>query len=113
MEEFVEYYYFYFKILSSIDKDLKIKILKEFHNFNEITLKYIDENGNSLDYCKWYDHDRDLVKFSLYYPDIVFELTIKSLENNFYKIYAKHGKYQFARGRVTFEEYDENKLIDI
>lgn len=102
-----------FKILSPIDEELKRKIFKEFHNFNEDTLNTVDENGNSLNYSAWYYSDQDLVKFSLSYPEIVFELTTKTIENNFYKMYAKNGKAQFTRGRITFEQYDENKLKSI
>lgn len=69
--------------------------------------------GNPFDdSCKWYDHDEHMKEVSEKNPDIVFELFGEGEESGdiWYKYY-KNGKKQVCQGKVTFEEYDESKLV--
>jgi hypothetical protein len=72
----------------------------------------LDEDGDSLEPCKWYDHEADLIEISKRYPDIVFVLKGEGEEPGdlWYK-YFKNGKIQRCYAEITFEPYDESKLV--
>lgn len=63
------------------------------------------------DSCKWYEHVEDMIKFSKQFPDVVFELEGIGEENgDMWKEYYKNGKYQHCPAKITYEEYNPNKL---
>jgi hypothetical protein len=71
----------------------------------------IDEDGDTRDEAKWYNHEKDMVRLSLKFPDVVFELRGEGEENDdmWYK-YFKNGKMQSCYAKITYDEYDESKL---
>lgn len=91
--------------------DLQIdEILKTNSDF--IGLDYaILEDGDCCDSVKWYGHEADMRSLSEKYPNIVFVLHGEGEENDdvWYK-YFKNGKMQSCYAKITFDEYDENKL---
>lgn len=63
------------------------------------------------DSCKWYEHVEDMTEFSKKFPDVVFELEGIGEENgDMWKEYYKNGKYQHCPAKITYEEYNPNKL---
>jgi len=70
--------------------------------------------NNSLfeDTCKWYDHDKDMIKYSKKHPNVVFEIMGEGEEaGDLWYTYYKNGKMQFCKAVITYDEYDESKLI--
>jgi hypothetical protein len=99
--------------------------------FGENTAKWLEENEkiaekipgdvaidlienayfDTLDPCKWYDHERDMKSFSKVFPGILFTLHGIGEEPNdqWYK-YFKDGKMQIAKAQISFEPFDPKKL---
>ena len=72
----------------------------------------IDEYGDTLDYCKWYNHAEDLKEFSKKHPDALFMLSGEGEESgDIWKRYFRNGKSQLCEAKIVFEDYDENKLV--
>ncbi len=73
---------------------------------------YALENfGGDGEPCKWYDYHKDMNKFSLAFPDTLFELHREGEESgDIEKVYYKNGKSQVCKARIVFEEYDERKM---
>lgn len=71
----------------------------------------VDENGDSYDAIKWYKHEDDMRQISSRYPDLVFALhgEGEEAEDVWYEYY-KNGKVQSCPAKITFDEYDEEKL---
>lgn len=71
----------------------------------------IDEDGDSLDSTKWYEHEADMREFSRRFPDYVFKLHGEGEESGdvWYK-YFKNGRMQECPAKITYDEFDESKL---
>lgn len=96
--------------LSIIEGDPK-GIVENLIEQNEDAGDAIDENGNYIEECKWYDHDIDMKDFSKQYPHHLFCLKGKGEEQaDLWKTYYKNGKSQECRAIITYPEYDESKL---
>lgn len=86
-------------------------ILRENLDFYGIDYAvYID--GETVDSVKWYSHEADMVNLSMKYSDIVFSLRGRGEEqgDSWFK-YFKGGKMQDCQAKITFDAYDESKLI--
>lgn len=60
---------------------------------------------------KWYDHDDDMLKLSLQFPDNVFDLYGEGEEaTDMWHTYYKNGKMQHCPASIEFDPYDEKKL---
>ena len=70
-----------------------------------------DLEFDMTDECKWYDYDQEMLELSRQFPETVFCLYGDGEEGMdvWYKYY-KNGKSQYCPAKVTFDEYDENKL---
>ena len=96
-----------FEPLTIANKDCISHLVAE----NEEAAWVIDEDGNSEDYSKWYDHDIDMKAFSLKYPDTVFILSGSGEEDeDIWVKYFKNGKMQEEYAEIVIAKYDENKL---
>lgn len=80
----------------------------------ELVLAVVEAKyGNPFeDECKWYDHDVHMKEVSRQSPDIIFKLHGEGEESGdvWYKYY-KNGKVQKCNAIITFEDFDESKLI--
>ena len=75
------------------------------------TFYAVDECGEPVDSVKWYDHERDMMRVSKDYPDLVFKLEGEGEEaRDIWIKYFKNGKMQYCPAMITFEGYDEDKL---
>jgi hypothetical protein len=73
----------------------------------------IDENGESLDGVKWYDHEIDMKELSKRFPEVIFKLHGKGEENDdMWNKYFKNGKMQSCYAFITYESFNENKLVE-
>ena len=61
--------------------------------------------------AKWYDSDEEMKELSKQFPETVFCLYGDGEESGdtWYQ-YFKNGKSQYCPAKITYNEYDENKL---
>lgn len=80
----------------------------------EVSLSELSGYGISFDDnepCKWYGHEKDMRELSKKYPEVRFMLEGEGEESGDLWIkYFKSGKMQFCPAKITYEEFDENKL---
>jgi len=94
------------------DKDI-IEISDDASEDEFEWLKYaIDDDGEWRVISKfWHDHETDMRKLSIKYPDIVFELYgEEEMHGDIWIKYFKNGKMQSCHAKITFDEFDEKKL---
>lgn len=69
------------------------------------------EYGCFDDEIKWYDHEKDMRKYSKLNPNILFKLSgIGEESPDCWIEYHMDGKMQRCKGEIVFPEYDESKL---
>lgn len=97
----------------SVHTDSSLGIREVFQKANDFYgLHYaIDEAGEYVNSVKWDEHEEDMLKLSVEFPDVIFILKGEGEEAGdiWYKCF-KSGKIQRAPGKITFDEYDESKL---
>ena len=81
-----------------------------------VELLFDEERANFTleedDMSKWYEHDEEMRELSKQFPEIVFRLHGIGEENgDEWYCYYKNGKKQICPAIITFDDYDENKLI--
>ena len=71
----------------------------------------LDDDGESRESCKWYDHEKDIKSFSKKHPETLFELEGQGEDSgDMWKKYFKNGKMQNCRAKITYEPFQENLL---
>jgi hypothetical protein len=96
------------KVLAETIKTLKGQLPKEPE---EIIADIIGYNPFE-DECKWYDHHKEMVNVSETYPNVLFILNGEGEERgDLWTKYYKNGKCQECRAKITYDEFDESKLI--
>jgi hypothetical protein len=87
-------------------------ILNDIIESDMDTFYGLDTDGSTLDSVKWYSHEEDMKRVSLKYPDLVFKLRGEGEEaGDMWIHYYKNGKVQKCEAKITFDEFDENKLL--
>jgi len=86
------------------------EILEKEKNFEGLNYA-IDSDGSSIDRVKWYTHEDDMKKLSKKYSNIIFVLEgVGQDDQDIWIKYFKDSKMQVCKAKITFDEYDENKL---
>jgi hypothetical protein len=63
------------------------------------------------DEIKWYDWLKDITKYSLSHPSVLFLISGEGEENgDIWRCYVKSGLHQYTKAKMSFDEYDESKL---
>ena len=71
----------------------------------------IDDNGYCEESTKWYDHEKDLRKFSKKHPDVIFTLKGEGEESgDLWVEYYKAGKMQRCKAKIVYDDYDDSEL---
>ena len=71
----------------------------------------IDGDGRTNNKCAWYEHERDMIKLSILFPDIVFDLCGDGADpGDIWRKYFLNGKVQRCNAKITFDEFDSRKL---
>lgn len=69
-------------------------------------------NGDSEQSCKWYDHEKHIKAFSLNHPEALFILNGEGEESgDIWVKYFKNGKMQKCKAKITFDEFNFEKLV--
>ena len=64
--------------------------------------------------AKWYDHDRDMIKLSKQFPEIVFRLKgLGESSDDMYMIYYNQGKMQFALAEISYRAFNPALLVEL
>ena len=64
------------------------------------------------DAVTWYNHETDMKEISKLFPDVVFQLDGEGDQNlDVWTKYFKNGKMQDCPAIISFDEYNENKLV--
>lgn len=72
----------------------------------------INSDGSTYDSVKWYDHEIDMKYISSLHPSHIFMLEGSGEDSgDIWVKYFKGGKMQVCRAKITFDEYDEEKLV--
>lgn len=60
---------------------------------------------------KWYNWQSDIREISSRYPNVLFTLDGAGEESaDIWRVYAKNGKIQLEKAKITFEQFNEEKL---
>lgn len=63
------------------------------------------------DDCTWYDWEDDMREFSCLFPEVLFTLEGRGDDQgDHWSAYIQAGKVQVCKARITFEDYDPEKM---
>ena len=105
-------YFTYYKLEIHQDPNNQTDEIQKYFTADENDGEYwyniLDEPYDSM---KWYNHDADMLHISRLWPDVVFRLEGNGEEKwDWWVKYYKNGKIQTCRAKITFDEFDEQKL---
>lgn len=107
-------YYTKFTLKWTVTTGEVAKLNREIEDFleeNSDTYYGIEPDGRSADECKWYDHEKDMVKLSNLFPSVLFEMEGEGEESDDqWRRYYLAGKCQYVRAKIVFDDYDPTKL---
>jgi len=84
--------------------------IRKFDGWESIISSYVGFDP-FCDEVKWYRHRRDMLRVSSDYPDTLFTLSGEGEEaGDVWKEYYLGGKYQEAKGEISYPEFDLDKL---
>ncbi|MGG4105113.1 hypothetical protein AAXB25_14450 [Paenibacillus lautus] len=79
---------------------------------DEINFYALKEDGSPADMYTWYDHEETMRYTSKRHPDLIFKLEGEGEgAGDIWIKYFKDGKMQECRAKITFDEYDEARLV--
>jgi len=88
-------------------------VVSELRQFSEGARYALDEDGDTYESCKWYDHEVDLSDFSKTHPELRFILHGEGEETG--DIWAKHfveGQICRCKAEIVIPEYNEINLVE-
>lgn len=87
-------------------------VVEEFINSEPFLYKNTEPIARSLeDSCKWYEHEDDMKRLSLKFPDVLFTLRGEGEESgDVWVKYFKEGKMQVSKAEVKLEPFDATRL---
>lgn len=72
----------------------------------------LEDDGSTCEGAKWYDHEVDMKAFSSEYPEALFLLSGEGEDSDdIWKKYFKNGRVQVCKAKITFDDFDEKKLV--
>jgi hypothetical protein len=90
---------------------MKAACFLEMDNWEALVSSYTSFPYMFEERVKWYDHRKDMIRVSKDYPDVLFTLSGEGEEpGDVWKEYYLGGRYQEAKGVITFPEFDASKL---
>lgn len=91
--------------------DAKIAVAIKEANDKDGSLYGVTPEGESMDSCKWYDHEKDMKAFSKKFPNVLFTLHGEGEEaGDVWNKYFVNGKMQVARATIAIAPFDKDKL---
>lgn len=86
--------------------------IKQLVAENKHAVYALEEDGSHKDEITWYDHEKEMRAFSKKFPNLIFELSGEGeMNSDVWKKYFKNGKCQICKAKISFDEFDESKLV--
>ena len=85
----------------------KNDIIKELREFSDDCAFLLDEKGNTHESGNGYTIDKDIQRFSLRYPNLIFQLDIgwdSGFGNEPSRYYFKNGEKQDVNTKIVYDE---------
>jgi hypothetical protein len=97
-----------------IDAKNEAEIMADLRATNEEANYALDENGDTAEECKWYDHEKHLKEFSKKYPKAFFTMwgIGEDAGGDYWKHYVKNGKGQLVSGKIVYPPYKPLLMIE-
>lgn len=113
------YYTYYNLTLENASREQAKKVedrLKEMDIIDDILDEMYDSDGyfSSCDSAKWYEHEEDIGKLSMEFPEVHFVLQGEG--DNRDDIWEKHfinGRIQRCHAEIVYPSFSPNKLTPI
>lgn len=100
--------YYYLTVFDHSGKNIEPDDVQDFHK-NQIESEYDETFGEET---KWYDSDKDMAEYSKKYPDLVFEVLREGEDRvDTCRTFYKNGKSQECWINISFDPFDESKLV--
>lgn len=94
--------YFQLEVIGQTDVDHEEEINQEYNGGWDL---FQDDQS-------WYEYQQDMKEYSLRYPELIFKLIGSGDQNDdMWICYFKNGKMQECPAIITFDEFDEFKLV--
>lgn len=105
------YTYFTLTIERAPSEEFKLQAIAELRADSESAAYALDENGDGVETCKWYNHDDDMIAISARWPGFLFILfgDGEDSTDQWYKYYLG-GKMQYCPGEMVFPEFNEEDM---
>lgn len=92
--------------------NLKVIGQTDIAHEEEISDQYYDGWPVFEESSKWYTYQEDMKEYSIQYPELLFRLEGWGEDrDDMWVCYFKNGKMQKSNATISFEEFDESKLI--
>lgn len=87
-----------------------VAVLKEL---SEGARRALEENGDTLNSCKWVDCDYDLCRLSRLFPDVTFILSgMGESRDDVWELYFINGKYQYLKAELVMPALEPTGWAD-
>lgn len=88
-----------------------LDIIAELREFSEEANYALDNDGETNESCKWYDHQKELREFSTRYPDLIFKLHGEGEESgDLWDEWYVNGKMQIGKAIITYPDFNPSNL---
>lgn len=99
-------YYTAYKLDVFVENPLEI--IAELRRLSEDADYALDEEGDTGNNCKWYDHDNEMVNFSKLYPDVLFTLySVGEESEDVWRAFYLDGQIEVQRARLVYDDPPE------
>ena len=86
-------------------------LIEELREFSDEAVYAIDNNGDTEDSTKWYDHQDDLKAFSSMHPKVIFKLIGEGEESgDLWHEYYMDGKMQLCKAVISYPNFNSDLL---
>lgn len=100
-------YYTYYTLKSEPNITNTKEFKEVFERISGYELDSVLEEENT-----WYNHEEHMIEVSKNFPEVLFMLTGEGEEStDMWRQYFFNGKSQLCRSIITFEDFDESKLM--
>jgi hypothetical protein len=87
-------------------------LIQELREFSDDANYALNENGDTEQEGKWYDHENELKSFSLLHPKVIFKLIGEGEESgDLWHEYYMGGKVQVCKVVISYPKFNPDFLV--